>query len=72
MDIRESSDQSDDRKIHPLRRLVVECVQGDQERQCPYLQDDRRKNATVDRFTEESSEEEEEHADNSRRYSQEI
>ena len=63
MDVWEAGDQGDNDKVDPWRRLFSECVQRDEERECPELQKDRSPDAAVDDLAEVTENEEREQAD---------
>ena len=52
--VRVPGNQRDHRKVCPLRSLLVEGVESDEEGQRPDLQHDRRDNATVDDLAHEA------------------
>ena len=72
MDVRETGDQSDHREVGPRRRLLGEGVEGDEERQCPELKQDSGNDATVDDLTQVTECNQQDHAEELGRYTEEI
>ena len=66
MNVGKSSDEGDDRIVHPLRRMLVERVQCDEKWQCPNLQNYRCGDTAIDDLTEVASGKERKSTDNGR------
>ena len=61
--VREARDKRDDREVHPLRRLLVERVERDEQREGPELQQHRRYRPAVDDLAELREDYDEDHAE---------
>ena len=61
--VREARNKRDDREVHPLRRLLVERVERDQQRECPELEENGGDCARVDDLAHVARCEEHDHPD---------
>ena len=70
--VRVPRDERDDGEVHPLRRLRVERVERDEERERPDLQEHGGDRAAVDHLAELAEDEEEDHPEEFRRDTEQV